>query len=87
MMENTPSIVSTWELPRRGHDGPDEDGAVDCINLGPERFREQVSLAGCRVRTLYQPGIWMSSRTHHPDPTHDAHCINLESGIETRTTR
>ena len=42
-----------------------------------------------RIKTneLYQPGIWMSSRTHHPDPTHDAHCINLESGIETRTTR
>ena len=36
-------------------------------------------------RGLYQPGIWMSSRTHHPDPTHDAHCINLESGTKTRT--
>ena len=68
MMENTPSIVSTWELPRRGHDGPDEDGAVDCINLGPERFREQVRLAGCRVRTLYQPGIWAPSRIT-PSPT------------------
>ena len=56
MHKSGAEIVSTWELPRRGHDGPDEDGAVDCINLEPERFREQVSLAGCRVRTLYQPG-------------------------------
>ena len=62
----------------RGLQGQDHVGVVDCINLGAAKTRT-VEFIGRRAAALYQPEIWIPSRTFRPLSFQGHYFINLGS--------